>query len=1099
MRSYSPIILVALFRFCLSQGTQDVENCTCGFYDANLDTVYTDSSIVYFNETDVLPDDFVIESFEHRYDRGWNNIYRQGASKDNVGIGNDTTARNLSSLQLYCNPSDDEHLVVGASVRTRRQDLYFGSFRSSMRAPRQWLHGSALTMLLDHNQTERWDVDIMNTDNSSQAWVSTLAKGEFSNIWLGSNFSALINVGMDPWFYTEYRVDWTRDRIDYYIGGELQRSFTKEINGTLPSTPAPLRFQHWSSGNKYNTQGPPGYRSEANIGWTRLFFNSSVTTDEQRREFDAGCLAVDACRIDDYSLRGSTIYPEEAAQEWKQTHPKRKTPWVPVIIDVVMASAFTVLLVKTVSRRCFWGKILIQQLPFGSRKLFSSITSLTHVDTASMTRVDFGLDSEGVPSSDESSRPEYVVGKTQFTSGPPSFVSQLPINSSYTSFEGLPNYPGTQTPAPAYPSPSMSRLPSRINSADDLTIEPIVEAHSEEMEIPGTSVFASNRSLVPSRNATMSRNMTKFYREGTSTSNPFLPRLDSEPGTPAPEAIPPAPTTPSASTPAVQSPPVHDVPVMWSQVDYLPTEKKPEPITIDKKGEAAPTAAVETMQPEAIATPAAGAHGKPTPVKRVDYLAGFIGISAVLVTLNHFCQTFFAAVIQPEVDPHYQSELWARKTIGAYIMDPLGIGPFLMISTRFLVSNYLRTGKLDNMAQKIVMRPFRLLTPVASIALLQYFLMDTGAVDWLEYLPSITWSSWPFTTIAPNPGVFLSEIIQLAYLIPNAAPMITYNYCTGVLWTIPVQLQGAWQTLIGLIMIKEIKTPWKRFSFYAFCIINHWYALSWGSYYYCGLLLADLDLNFKYTKYLHSHKLIYWPLLLLMSTLALGGFTIDLVTEWNGVQYATLENGWHPDAATGLSISQATHSTQPYPDYFYPRLNALIATVAMQTVVEICPTIQKILSAKILQALFPHIFTIYLIHGFVFWSVGSAAMIASSAARLPYWLCVLLVALCCYAVLFAACPLLTPPIEFVGKGFTQALWEQASQEPLPRRPTTFPFGRELLQRDVSLGASVGKAAELGEGPRCSVEADVVRTAIEVELDMATSEAGAGERVSVKQF
>lgn len=54
------------------------------------------------------------------------------------------------------------------------------------------------------------------------------------------------------------------------------------------------------------------------------------------------------------------------------------------------------------------------------------------------------------------------------------------------------------------------------------------------------------------------------------------------------------------------------------------------------------------------------------------------------------------------------------------------------------------------------------------------------------------------------------------YLIPNAAPQITFNYCTGVLWTIPVQLQGSWLVLLGVIVIREIKTPWKRFGYYIF-------------------------------------------------------------------------------------------------------------------------------------------------------------------------------------------------------------------------------------------------------------------------------------------
>jgi len=210
-------------------------------------------------------------------------------------------------------------------------------------------------------------------------------------------------------------------------------------------------------------------------------------------------------------------------------------------------------------------------------------------------------------------------------------------------------------------------------------------------------------------------------------------------------------TDPGTPTPA------HGVPTMVND-NHPPLFEKPEPKVVDVNSKPKPEEK----------------SGKP-PVQRVDYLAGFIGLSAILVTLNHFGLTFFPAVIEPTAPPHYSSEIWARKTFATFVFDALWIGPFLMISTRFLVSNYLRTGKLDNMAQKIVARPFRLLTPVASIALLEYFLMDSGATYYLEYLASVTWSTWPYTLIVANPGVFISQIIELAFLIPNAAPMITYT------------------------------------------------------------------------------------------------------------------------------------------------------------------------------------------------------------------------------------------------------------------------------------------------------------------------------------
>ena len=64
---------------------------------------------------------------------------------------------------------------------------------------------------------------------------------------------------------------------------------------------------------------------------------------------------------------------------------------------------------------------------------------------------------------------------------------------------------------------------------------------------------------------------------------------------------------------------------------------------------------------------------------------------------------------------------------------------------------------------------------------IEYLLMDAGAINWLQYLSSITWSTWPFVVLFKDFGGFLTELIELAYLIPNTITKITYHYCIGVL------------------------------------------------------------------------------------------------------------------------------------------------------------------------------------------------------------------------------------------------------------------------------------------------------------------------------
>lgn len=119
----------------------DVQDCSCGFLDSSNGEVYTDATIVYFNETDSLGEDFFVQSYKHKYEYGWNTLYRSGAMPDNVMIGNSTYASSNwdhQSLQLWINPSAEYHLVNGSSIESLRQDMLYGSIRAFMRPAEPW-------------------------------------------------------------------------------------------------------------------------------------------------------------------------------------------------------------------------------------------------------------------------------------------------------------------------------------------------------------------------------------------------------------------------------------------------------------------------------------------------------------------------------------------------------------------------------------------------------------------------------------------------------------------------------------------------------------------------------------------------------------------------------------------------------------------------------------------------------------------------------------------------------------------------------------------------------------------------------------------------
>ena len=173
-------------------------------------------------------------------------------------------------------------------------------------------------MTLHYNESQTINMDIMNPDDPSKAWVGMFMRNEFPDRDLGVNFTTLANSskGVIAWDYTEYRVDWSEKKVDYYVGGTLFRSVSKDRKLNYPQTPAPLRLKHWSVGNWFTMQGPPMNRSEANVGWVRLFFNSSLTTDQDRKELLLRCNLEQTCSTENMALRGSSPFNEDSVAHW---------------------------------------------------------------------------------------------------------------------------------------------------------------------------------------------------------------------------------------------------------------------------------------------------------------------------------------------------------------------------------------------------------------------------------------------------------------------------------------------------------------------------------------------------------------------------------------------------------------------------------------------------------------------------------------------------------------------------------------------------------------------------------------------------------------
>lgn len=994
------------------------KNCSCGFYDEKTEELFTDSLIVYFNETNSLPADLVAENFAQKYEKDWNAINRHGADPSNVRFNES------ESLQLFIQPPTKDHLVNGASVRTARRDIHHGSFRTLIKSPRSNMRGSAMSMMWKYNETEVTELSVMNSDDSAEAWIGTFVSNEFTERHLGVNYThlqnqtaanrnyttlegGLSNGSVNPWDYTEYRIDWTKDYINFYIGGNMTRQILHKKNKGMPSVPSALYFKHWSTGNRFSMKGPPSRESVANIKWTRMFFNSSSMTEEAREDFVARCPLTEACSMDDPELRGATSFTEVATEKWKQKGKKsiRRMPALWISIACLAFSSF--LLIHTFIKRLA-PKLISKPAPTTADTTPGSSENTSSASTIS-------ADSDKNPFGD-STHP--VAEKNPFAD------NALSVGSSKSSVHS------SVTPA--------SQCPNKRASDDDLAIErmePSCGAWTMGASTPNPGISRQTSIMFDSREPTPWNSNFNVTRE---------------------ELVPPMPGLDSQLTLATPG------------------------------GQAPPQASTDKIAMAIVTEPALGPaprmHAHPPPVRqRIDHLAGLTALCSLVVTVMHFGLTFVPAIIIPGAAEHNRSEYWAQKIIAPFVLNQMWLGVFFTTSVRFLTSSYLQRGNVEDIAKAAVRRTPRLMIPVATVALLEYFLIDIGATSYLKYIPSLTWSTWPYVTRYENFGQYISEILELVFLIPNAVPQITLHYCTGVLWTLAVQLQGSWLVLIGAIIVREIKSPAKRMAFYAFCLVSHWYAQSWGTYLWLGLLLTDLDLTYAYKDYLYKRPLAYYPVIIFCWLCVAAGFAVNVLPNWTNTtfNFTTAEHNIHPDFATGEPVGNTDQAG--YPNYYTPRLNGILFAGGMQAIVELSTAVQWFLSTPFFLVMFPHVFTIYLLHGVVFWTWGSWLMVFLAARNFTYGVNVAVVGVTSYTLLFLCLPIVTPLVEALGKDVTSLVWMTAQHKSPPRRPTLFPFPKDLFtargvnaeasDADKDVETAMGTGAGAGAGaPRLSLSA-----------------------------
>ncbi|KAM3424312.1 hypothetical protein BST61_g11151 [Cercospora zeina] len=1134
------LVTLALFSFwhVVSSGAQNVtysSDCSCGFRDPRTQEVFTESIILYFNETKSVDQHiFEVRNFRNRNQRGWNTIFPQGASPVNIQFGKNASWEwqeelntTQPSMQMILDPPlQYDHLSVGAELRSMRRDIQYGTFRSEMRSAQPWVGGSAMSMYVKYNASQDVELDLLNMNNASLAKVMQTVNGEYPSSGLAVNYTDIENgtapgfPARSPWDFMDVRFDWNETVVNFWINGNNSRHITTD-DRTIPEAPGTFYFSHWSTGDRNYMQGPPPNGSYGSVKWIRAFFNSSLMTNSDHSSYDRRCSTASQCSVDDVSLRGSTEYSRAATRPWKATLQQRGLRDAAGFVAAAFSFFGAAAIVNALIRRGPWHKLKKVDIP-GTKRHSTNVlrrslrdslganmgmtiarplsTQHPYMTLASATASGYETPAPGYTSRGENPVPYPFPYSSRGDSGSatslpaydPRQAMLTPARSvrsatgrwlpghSRSSSSPLPRIqdsrgtPEIEMIPPSFDHPGVSLLtdPLRDNSAED-EFDSRSRAYSDLVGASDTrksSMTSSSESPRMQALRQLNGEASDDAEEDRDKIRPLTPIRGFSIWPPPPrgwaeygqfagdnkrlsfmdlddDASPKRAT----SQKSIRSNRSHKS--LRSLKEKFPALEVPEAPNDISMGKAMNE---KTGIPDALTGAATAEPTKeqlpqapkvPQTQQRIDYLAGLVAVSCVMVTVRHFALTFWPFIVEAQGSTmHFAADRILSYIIGPYILTPLWIGPFFVTSCRFLAQRYLKTGKFEDIANKMLLRAPRMLIPVFIFMTLTYFLLSLGLTGRLEWLPSVSYSVWPYVVPQGNFGIFLNQLVELSYIIPNNPPEVINNYCVGVLWTIPVQLQFSFVVLLATVLIKDIKKPWKRTSFYIFSIIMGWWGESWSACHWLGLMLADVDITYDWRRKIQARAWLLYPTLVFATLLTLA---TPLVLLFNSAFYffsfMSWDNAIHPEAATGRPQYETLPSIwYAYPEYYAPTFAHLTFSLGLQLIVELSVWVQKALSIKLVTFFHPHIMTLYLLHGFIFWSLGAYVAVSMSDLGLPYWAILLITAAVCYACLLVVTIIITPLIEFATKGATKNIWRWATEEPVPHRKTTAPFNKELI-------------------------------------------------------
>jgi beta-glucanase (GH16 family) len=187
-----------------------------------------------------------------------------------------------AGLELWVRANHVDGLVSGSEIVSARTDALLGSFRVGMKLSNS--SGTCGAFFFYHNNSQEIDMEFLSHQfNESQGAVNLVLQSPQA---LAQGYDAANTSGFEVQHlpfrpdekFHEYRFDWTKDRVSFYVDGEFLHDMTENI----PTEGGGIFFNHWSNGDPAWSAGPPAQDTVMTISYMKSYFNSTDT--ERSRE-----------------------------------------------------------------------------------------------------------------------------------------------------------------------------------------------------------------------------------------------------------------------------------------------------------------------------------------------------------------------------------------------------------------------------------------------------------------------------------------------------------------------------------------------------------------------------------------------------------------------------------------------------------------------------------------------------------------------------------------------------------------------------------------------------------------------------------------------